>query len=461
MNSSQHNSGGSAADTFFDALVTSLVGWVWRLIGFTARWVWRLPVLTFPTIGIGVLGWFYGGGTMVAATGAYAALMCGWSVADRASLARHTVGIMRGRWVVWRRYRSWAAICIDCRLSRTRGDRVIVPTLRSVELGADADVLTVIPARGQPVSDFHSELDALADAFEALSVTATRTSPGQIELTVHRHQPLTQPLTPHANNSSTTSDLSAGLAVGACADGRPWLLHILGAHILIGGVTGAGKGSVLWSIIGALAPSVATGHTALWVADPKGGMELSAGADLYARFAYTAETIATMLTDAADIMADRAQRLRGTTRQHTPTPDEPLIVVIVDELAALTVFADRKLKTEIDRHLGLLLTQGRAVGVSVVAAVQDPSKDVVPLRQLFPTRIALRMAESTQTTMILGPGATDRGALAHHLPEHLPGLGYILLDGTAAPTLVRAFHYTDTHINTLNRTYGTREYPNP
>jgi len=33
-----------------------------------------------------------------------------------------------------------------------------------------------------------------------------------------------------------------------------------------------------------------------------------------------------------------------------------------------------------------LLSQGRAVGVILVAAVQDPSRDIVTFRDLFPTR---------------------------------------------------------------------------
>jgi S-DNA-T family DNA segregation ATPase FtsK/SpoIIIE len=86
--------------------------------------------------------------------------------------------------------------------------------------------------------------------------------------------------------------------------------------------------------------------------------------------------------------------------------------------------------------------------------VQDPSKEIVPMRQLFPARLALRMAEATQTTMILGPAAADRGGPAHQIPDDLPGVGYLALDGAAAPILVRAFHYTDRHIDDLVRRYG-------
>ncbi|MFD2768608.1 hypothetical protein ACFSX1_31285, partial [Micromonospora eburnea] len=62
------------------------------------------------------------------------------------------------------------------------------------------------------------------------------------------------------------------------------------------------------------------------------------------------------------------------------------------ELAALTAYiTDRKVRDRIKESLGLLLSQGRAVGVHVVAALQDPRKDVLPFRDLFPTRIGLRL----------------------------------------------------------------------
>ena len=43
------------------------------------------------------------------------------------------------------------------------------------------------------------------------------------------------------------------------------------------GETGAGKGSVLWSMIDQLAPAVRGGMVELWALDPKGGMELAFG----------------------------------------------------------------------------------------------------------------------------------------------------------------------------------------
>jgi len=98
---------------------------------------------------------------------------------------------------------------------------------------------------------------------------------------------------------------------------------------------------------------------------------------------------------------------------------------------------DRKLKDRIKAALGLLLTQGRAVGVHVVAALQDPRKDVLPFRDLFPTRIGLRLAEEGHVDLALGEGARDRGALCDRILETSPGVGYVVLDHDPTPMRVR------------------------
>ena len=161
---------------------------------------------------------------------------------------------------------------------------------------------------------------------------------------------------------------------------------------------------------------------------------------------------------ATTVMQQRAQRLRGHTRLHTPTAAEPLIVLIVDEIASLTAYiGDRKTRTEVGQLLGLLLSQGRAVGVSVIAAVQDPSKDVLPIRQLFSIRVGLRMAESSQTAMVLGAAAREAGAVCDQIPTSTPGVAYVCEDGDAEPLRVRAVHITDADIDYLTTHFAPHQ----
>ncbi|WP_307961990.1 hypothetical protein [Salinispora arenicola] len=87
---------------------------------------------------------------------------------------------------------------------------------------------------------------------------------------------------------------------------------------------------------------------------------------------------------------------------HTPTEADPLVVVVIDEMAALTAYLqDVDLRKRIASSLGLLLSQGAGVGVLVVAALQDPRKEVLPFRDLFPTRITLGLTEASQVDWCL------------------------------------------------------------
>ncbi len=154
-------------------------------------------------------------------------------------------------------------------------------------------------------------------------------------------------------------------------------------------------------------------------------------------------------------MRTRQASLRGVARFHEPTADEPLIVLIIDELAALTSYVtDREAKRRIGAALSLLLSQGRAVGVTVVAALQDPRKEVLPARDLFPTRVGLRMVDPDQVDMVLGAGARNHGARCDQIPESLPGVGYVGLDGVAEPVRVRFAYLTDTDIQMMVDRYS-------
>ncbi len=244
----------------------------------------------------------------------------------------------------------------------------------------------------------------------------------------------------------------AALPIGRCEDRTPWLLRLLGSHLLIAGATGSGKGSVIWSAVRAMLPAVLGGWVQVWALDPK-RMELSFGRDLFTRYADTAAGMVGLLEDAVTEMHDRAAKFAGTTRTFTPSLEVPFLVVLVDELAFLTAYQpDRDLRKRAEAAIATLTSQGRSVGVCVVGALQDPRKDVISLRNLFPTRIALRLDESDQVDMVLGDGARDRGALADEIspiPATGAGVGYVRLEGSPNVARVRAAYVTDEDIRDM------------
>ena len=102
--------------------------------------------------------------------------------------------------------------------------------------------------------------------------------------------------------------------------------------------------------------------------------------------------------------------------------------------------------------LATLTTQGRAVGYSVVAALQDPRKDVLAIRNLFPDRIAMRLDEPEQVDMVLGNGARDRGAACELIPPDPAtgaGVAFVRVESDPAPVRVRAGWVTDWDIRAL------------
>ncbi len=448
----------NTGDEIIEAVLTGLIWLAVRLAKTAVRvgwWAVLFPMLSIPvgaTVWMDVtVGW-----PPAAALAALSAMgLVGWRLAWPASFRRAVSGRL------WKRSRArltyrrpWPNLCALHGLTATLNDQVLVPRLARVRVGYSTDTVTVQMLYGQAVTDWQARSDALAHAFGAMWVRVRGTKPGWVVVDVHHTDTLANPIGLPILSRGARVDFER-LPVGVTETGTPWLVRILGRHVLVAGGTGSGKGSVVWSILAALAPAIAEGTAQLWVIDPKGGMEFGPGQAMFARFAYdTGETTLALLRDAAAVLTSRAARLRGVSRLHSPTRAEPLIVVVIDEIATLTAYVgDRKTRTEIDQLLGLLLSQGRAVGVSVIAAVQDPSKDVLAMRQLFPTRIGLRLAEPSQVNMVLGDSARNRGGLCDQIPGSIPGVGYIAQDGTTELVKVRAFHVTDTDIDHLARTY--------
>ncbi len=416
----------------------------------------RHPVVTGLAVGLVVLVARYGWTTTGLVVAGLAGLLGVWAGAHWPTFTRFVVWPV---WATWRRMwvyrRHWRSAMVLTGLAVEFAEREYIPRLGRVVCARHTDHVAVHLVSGQEPEQWERASAALAHTFGAVSCRVRVAKPRRVWLEFTRTDPLTTPVP--ALDPVNPVDLAA-LPLGVREDGQPWLLNLTGTHLLVAGASGAGKGSVVWSLLRALGPAVASGHVAPWVLDPKGGMELWDGQAMFARFEaddYTA--MADLLDEAVELMDERTRRLRGVTRQHEPTPTDPLILVVVDEMANLTAYLqDSGLRKRIGKALSLLLSKGRAVGVHVVGALQDPRKDVLPFRDLFPTRIALRLTEAAQVDMVLGDGARDRGALCDRIPRELPGVGYVVLDGEREPVRVRAAYVADEDIRQM-----AAEFPCP
>ena len=446
-----------------DGLAARATWAVLYLLTLTVRGAFRLvwwsilfPMLSVPfAVAIGLASAREFGWSLFTTVATILALI-GWCRLAPKSYRALVSGRMWKRRRSWKVYQArWTNICVLHGLTRTLNGAVLVPPLARPVIGYTLDRLTVRMLAGQTIDDWSRNADAFAQTFGARSVQVRSSRPAVVELMVIHADTLGAviPVPPPVEVIDLTR-----VPVGTTELAQPWCVGVEGHHVLIAGATGAGKGSVVWSIIAGIAPAVRNGLVELWVIDPKGGMELGRGSALFAHFSFDAgERSLSLLRDAAKILAERAGRMRGISRQHVPTPADPLILIVIDELASLTAYqTDRKLRTETEQVLSVILSQGRAVGVSVVACVQDPSKDVIALRQLFPTRIGLRMSEPSQAGMALGAGARERGALCDLISDKQPGVGYVAEDGSADIVRVRSFYVSDSDIDALSQEYAAR-----
>jgi S-DNA-T family DNA segregation ATPase FtsK/SpoIIIE len=425
-----------------------LVRTLWRLAWFTVRH-------PLPALGCGLLAftWLKLGWPALVALAAFL-------VTDVALVyllwpqwfARHVTAPLRDAWrsVFYRRH--WQAAMTLAGLAPSYRGRVLVPVLAGVHAAGSVDLVTVRLVTGQAPDAFADRAMNLAHAFGAQLCRVRDAGPGAVVLEFVRSDTLADPIP--ALPVDPVVNLAA-LPVGRCEDGSPWLLRLLGSHVLIAGATGSGKGSVIWSAVRAMLPAIADGWVRVWAIDPK-RMELSFGRDLFTRYANQADAMVRLLEDAVTEMHDRAAQFGGITRTFTPSAAFPFLVVLIDELAFLTAYQpERDLRKRAEAAIATLTSQGRSVGVCVVGALQDPRKDVISLRNLFPTRIALRLDESDQVDMVLGDGARDRGAVADEispLPATGAGVGYVRLDGSPHVVRVRAAYVTDDDIRAMTET---------
>ena len=266
--------------------------WCIKAVGCILWLAILFPALSIPavvslgmTLCYGIVAGMLTAVTFVAGYGTWAAL-------DARSFEAWIAQPVRQRFVMWWRYtRNWESVCaLNGLTTRDRErDRTLTPRLRSICIGTHTDTIDLRVVTGQSVNDWQERGHELAAAWRADRLTIRAAGPGAVRITITRDDLLAQPIPLPRRAASTKVNLAA-VGVGITDTHRWWRVPVLGHHVLVAGATGAGKGSVLWSLIAGIAPSVRNGCVRLCVIDPKGGMELGAGASLFTRFLTTPPT---------------------------------------------------------------------------------------------------------------------------------------------------------------------------
>jgi S-DNA-T family DNA segregation ATPase FtsK/SpoIIIE len=152
--------------------------------------------------------------------------------------------------------------------------------------------------------------------------------------------PLAQPFAVLCLDEPGTLVDLARVVIGRTETGRPWLLRLFDRHVLVAGVSDAGKSSVMWAVLRALAPAIRAGLVQVFGIDPKGGMELGRAPGLFRKLVCTngAEAVE-LLEHLAALTRQRAQALRAQgVRKWPPASGQPFVLLIIDELADVIAY---------------------------------------------------------------------------------------------------------------------------
>lgn len=331
------------------------------------------------------------------------------------------------------RRRWWHRACQNAGLPPSR-----VRHVTETPTGWRLDVTT--PA-GVPVDLLARHGEAIATTLSARHVRITRNPENAAHATVRivRRDPFDDTAgIPWPHRDAAALSLWLPIPLGIDENGQTVTVTLPEHTLFLSGEPGAGKTVAQQVLVAAVALSDAT----LTVID---GKEIDlvdwqprchafAGAD-------TAEANAA-LAAAAEWMTASYARLRAAGRKKVQ-PDDPLHVVVVDELAYYLGPRDRASKA-FAATLRDLVARGRAAGVIVIAATQRPGSDLIPtsLRDLFAYRFALRCTTPQASDMALGQGWAAQGYDATTIPAAQRGVGYLLSEGDR-PRRLRSFLLTD------------------
>ena len=257
---------------------------------------------------------------------------------------------------------TWPLLMEECGLSTVVIDRAgekhtRVPSIASKHWHRNELVLAPSLLTGQTVEDFQAVADRLRTTVGAthlrvtgdLSPTLTFSFGDALAETVIRGLP---------DSGEPWDGRSVWMGIDTTDD--DWWLRIAGTHTLVAGSSGSGKASLVWGVTIGLAPAIARGEAQVHGIDLKGGVELGMGKNLFTRYAVTPAQAVVVLEDAVEAMSARLERMAGNTRQHTASADEPVIVILIDEVAALTSYIeDRDLKSRAHRDVAAPLPGAR------------------------------------------------------------------------------------------------------
>ncbi len=219
-------------------------------------------------------------------------------------------------------------------------------------------------------------------------------------------------------------------------------------HALIAGATGSGKSVAINTFICSILFRASPSEVKFILVDPK-RVELTGYNDiphLLAPVIVEPSKVVSALKWATHEMDDRYKQLAEVGVKNLEGYNElagfqalPHIVIIIDELADIMLFAP----SEVEESITRIAQMARAVGIHLVLATQRPSVDVITglIKANVPTRIAFNVSSMMDSRVVLdSPGA-----------EKLLGRGDMLYipPDQAKPSRIQGTFVSETEIKRL------------
>lgn len=236
---------------------------------------------------------------------------------------------------------------------------------------------------------------------------------------------------------------------GMDENGHDLLVTLIYRNLLIGGEPGAGKSSLINTIIGHGALCL---DCDLWLFDGK-LVELALWKDIARIFVGNdIEEAIYRLRWLQWEMDVRYLQLEAARRRKIEQRDQLRIILgVIDELAYFTATSgSQDQREEFITRLLDIVQRGRAVGIIMIVATQRPSADIVPtrVRDIFGYRVAFRCTTDSSSDIILANGWASEGYSARSIDPEALGVGYALAEG-GIPRRFKAGYLTDTDITTV------------
>lgn len=436
-----------------------------------ARWAIRHPgAVALPSmLGTGELELLshFGPITAGSVTGSLALGITTWYRAHPDTFDRIAAPRIRAAWRRWAGpYMGvkWRDLCDVTDLAKEHRRKGITMYPRVVKVQAfspHVDLVHIHPAKGQSIRAFESRLDDITAGLKAERVALEPLTRGRFVMIVQRTEPFTEVI-PAPDMPEHAKEVDpARLYVGEDEYGNDWTESLVGtsSFLLVAGAVGSGKNSIPLALLRGLAPWIRNGLCKVWIIDPK-QLEFAAlkpitvNGNAYATVEKGGNGAACLelLEDYISDMERTQRRIMEMGVRSVPISEEfPLNVLIVDEVASLVAYTDDANARGITAKLARIASMGRTTHHSMVVTTVDPGKDVIEFRDLFPSRICLRVSSSTQPNMVLGEDARERGAIADEIPldDRYIGIGYAQDERTKTPRRVRAAYTSDQDMNEL------------